>query len=135
MINKNLSKDRLTQSPDSRSQENAHLDDNTNSGRQQKTVKIITIQEETSPTPITCFPWSGQDWSLQEDCLKTLQHSTPRKIKQGPHKLFFWETLVTVGFLVMALWMQMQTLPTRQLPETIDSESIMFEMMDAQTTF
>lgn len=116
-----------------RSRETVKTVQQTSANQSEKTIKIVTV-EETSPQSLSKLPWDAQDWRSPNDDYKPLKQPIAKKLKRHSRPFFFWEALITVGLLVMALWMQ--TLPARQTPETINNESIpLFKMMETQPQF
>jgi hypothetical protein len=87
----------------------------------ERTTRIITIKE-TSQTAQKFWLWNGQELGLQEDRWKIVKLSKQNKVQKPSPQVFFWEALMTVALLIMALWMQ--SLPVRQIPEIIEGNTL-----------
>ncbi|MEA5512300.1 hypothetical protein VB715_21235 [Crocosphaera sp. UHCC 0190] len=120
-------------SPDTQSQEQMNFTEYSSVEKTEITSNPINLPK-TALTPLSFWLSKNQGESPKQVSWKTVKHPTTKQIEKGSRQFFFWETLITVGLLVMALWMQ--TLPTRQLPETMNNKSIQwFEMNDSQKSF
>ena len=117
---------------------NSQLDDGNDHNKQfnsenpEQTAKMITIPENPRQ-PISYFWWQEQEQRSPEDHWKKLKLSNPKPRKPRSRQLFFWETLITVALLVMALWMQ--TSATRQSPEMTHESMPLLNMIDTQQGF
>ena len=72
----------------------------------------------------------------REDSRKIISSSSSQKVSTPGPPVFFWEVLMTVALLIMALWMQ--GLPARQMPDNIDIDGEglpSFEMTKPQMGF
>ncbi|MEA5535250.1 hypothetical protein [Crocosphaera sp. XPORK-15E] len=133
MTNNKLNHSSLRRSPDPKSQDRINFTEYSNVEKTEITTNQINLPK-TSLTPLSFWLSNRQGESLKQLSWKTIKHPTTKQIEQGSRQLLFWETLITVGLLVMVLWMQ--TLPNRQLPETMNHQSIeWFEMNDSPNRF
>ena len=108
------------------------LKDHKKDEKQQKS-RIITVKK-FSLSKEKISSWTPQTASHQEDCWKTINSSSPKKSSTPSHSVFFWEVLMTVALLIMALWMQ--GLPTRQTPDYRYRDSLpSFEITKPQMGF
>ncbi len=110
----------VSQIPVSESLEQDNQLRNPNLPKLAKTTIIISLQESSSTeTPMGL--WHNQPISLKQKVWTNPDPSSPKKVSQPSFPVFFWETLMTVALLIMALWMQ--SLPTRELPQTIKNKT------------
>ncbi|CCQ58630.1 hypothetical protein CWATWH0402_2443 [Crocosphaera watsonii WH 0402] len=94
------------------------------------TVKTTSLSEEDFSS------WSSPKISHKEDSRKIISSSSSQKVSTPGPPVFFWEVLMTVALLIMALWMQ--GLPARQMPDNIDIDGEglpSFEMTKPQMGF
>ncbi|EAZ92209.1 hypothetical protein [Crocosphaera chwakensis] len=117
-----------------KSQPNEKHSQYSNDSQTDKTTKIITVKK-TSLTKETPSSWTPEKkLSLQENSWKIMNPSSTQKRPDSSYPVFFWEVLITVALLVMALWMQ--GLPTRQVPQNTNSGTVpSFEMTDPEIRF
>ncbi len=122
---------KIRRSPVSQSPEQENTSEYPNAPKTEENQRIITIKE-TSQTAHIFWPWNSQELSLKEDSGKIVKLSVPQKVQKPSRQVCFWEALMTVALLIMALWMQ--SLPARQIPEIIDSNHLpSFEMIKRQS--
>ncbi|MGK7882599.1 MAG: hypothetical protein AB4060_21225 [Crocosphaera sp.] len=108
------------------------LQDHKKDEKKQKS-RIITVNK-TSLAKEKISSLTPQTASHQEDCWKTINSSSPNKASTPSHPVLFWEVLMTVALLIMALWMQ--GLPSRQTPHYRDRDSLpSFEITKPQMGF
>lgn len=110
----------LRQKPVSKPLEQEHQANNPNLTKLEKTTTIISLQESSSTnTPMGL--WNHQPISLKQNSWTNPNPSPSKKVSKPSFQVFFWETLMTVALLIMALWMQ--SLPTRELPQIIKNDA------------
>ncbi|WP_107667667.1 hypothetical protein [Cyanothece sp. BG0011] len=104
-----------------------------NSSQTDETTKIITVNK-TSLTKDSVSRLTSEKMSLQENSWNRINPSSTQKGSTSSYPVFFWEVLMTVALLVMALWMQ--GLPTREVPQNTNRDTVpSFEMDDSQFRF
>ncbi len=122
---------KIRRSPVSQFPEQENASEYPNAPKTEETKRIITIKE-TSQTADTFWPWNSQELSLKEDSWKIVKLSVPKKVQKPSRQVCFWEALMTVALLIMALWMQ--SLPVGKIPEMIDGNHLpSFEMIKPQS--
>lgn len=102
--------------PVTKSLEQAHRSSKPKVPKLEKTTTLISLQNSSS-TNSSMASWNHPPISLKRNDWTNQNPSSPKKTPKPSFQVFFWETLMTVILLIMALWMQ--SLPTRQLPQTI----------------
>lgn len=89
-------------------------------------VRVITINT-SSLTSGNVSSWTPEKMRVSDNSWKIVHSSSPKKAPAPSCPVLFWEVLMTVALLIMALWMQ--GLPARQIPQSTDSDSLpSFEM-------
>ncbi len=125
-MNHGQNKPNVQHSPVSQSQPTEEPSHPSNRLKTDEKVRVITINT-SSLTKGNLSSWTPQKMSLQENSWKIIHSSSPKKASAPSCPVLFWEVLMTVALLIMALWMQ--GLPTRQIPYSTDSETLpAFEM-------
>ncbi|MDJ0508808.1 MAG: hypothetical protein QNJ64_06105 [Crocosphaera sp.] len=81
---------------------------------------IITLKESSSPNTSMGL-WSHQPISLKQNSWTHLNRSSLKKAPKPSFQVFFWETVMTVALLIMALWMQ--SLPEREPSPNIKNDA------------
>ncbi|MGK7938844.1 MAG: hypothetical protein AB4062_01505 [Crocosphaera sp.] len=110
----------VRQRPTSESLEQDNQSRNLNLPKLEKATTFISVQESSS-TNTPRGLWNHQPISLKQNGWTSPNPSCPKKVPKPSFPVFFWETLMTVALLIMALWMQ--SLPTRELPQTIKNNT------------
>ncbi len=117
-----------------KSQSNEQHSHDSNNSQTDATTKIITVKK-TSLTKETISPWTPKKkLNLQDNSERIMNPSSTQNKSVSSYPVFFWEVLMTVALLVMALWMQ--GLPARQVPQNTNSETVpSFEITDPGIRF
>ncbi|MDJ0732112.1 MAG: hypothetical protein QNJ33_19215 [Crocosphaera sp.] len=117
----------------SQSQQKEKHSDYPNGSRTDEKTRIITVNT-TSLTQGDISSWTPHKMSLQDNSWKIVNSSSPKKVSTSSCPVFFWEVLMTVALLIMALWMQ--GLPAKQIPHSTDRDTLpSFEITKPQMEF
>ncbi|MDJ0599421.1 MAG: hypothetical protein QNJ37_11335 [Crocosphaera sp.] len=123
----------LNHSPVSKSQQQEKYSDYSSGSKTDEKTRIITVKK-SSLTQNNIASWTPEKISLREMSRKIIRSSSANKVSTPSRPVFFWEVLMTVALLIMALWMQ--GLPARQIPYSIEKETLpSFEIPKPQMTF
>ncbi|ACB51693.1 hypothetical protein cce_2343 [Crocosphaera subtropica ATCC 51142] len=132
-MNHGESNPKIERSPVIPSQPNEEYSDYSKGSKTDETTKIITVKK-TSLTKDNVSVWTTDKMSLQENSWKIMNPPSTQKSSESSYPVFFWEVLMTVALLVMALWMQ--GLPTRQVQPNTDTNTLpSFEITEPQFRF
>lgn len=120
-MNHGQNKPNLQHSPVSQSQPTEEQSHASSGFKTDEKVRVITINT-SSLTKGNVSAWTPQKMSRAENSWKLVHSSSPKQPSAPSCPILFWEVLMTVALLTMALWMQ--GLPARQMPHSTDSETL-----------
>lgn len=105
-----------------------------NNSKTDQTTKIITVKKSSLTEENVSALTPDKKLSIQENSWQIIKRSPTKNRSVSYYPAFFWEVLMTVALLVMALWMQ--GLPTREVPQNTNSETVpSFKMTDPEIRF
>ena len=121
---------KLKQSPVAASEQYDQPEKVDNVAKKDEKTRIITVKT-TSLTQQNLSSGTSEQNSCEENSCRIINCN---KVSTPSRPVFFWEVLMTVALLIMALWMQ--GLPVRQIPNSIEGDIVpSFDITKPQMEF
>lgn len=121
---------KLKQSPVAASEQHDQPFQVDHGAKKEEKTRIITVNT-TSLTQQNLSSGASEQISCEENSCRIINCN---KVSTPSRPVFFWEVLMTVGLLIMALWMQ--GLPARHIPNNIERDILpSFDMTKPQMEF